>query len=180
MLDPKAKPAEVARVVAVFRAYEPELHRYLTKRIRRPADVQDLMQEIFQRFVRLSTPEHVRNAQAYLYRVASNLVGEFYKHEITSPVTYDSEAVAAIAESEASSAEDDMAEQLALQQALLQALQQLPPMHRAVLILIKRDGRTYEEAAQQLGLELSTVTKYLFEARAKMKMLLKRGWSEAG
>jgi DNA-directed RNA polymerase specialized sigma24 family protein len=47
-------------------------------------------------------------------------------------------------------------------------------MHRTVLLLVKREGRTYEEAARELGLEVSTVTKYVFEARAKMKDLLKR------
>ncbi len=65
------------------------------------------------------------------------------------------------------------AERLSLEQDLRNALAQLPPTHRAVLLLVKRDGFSYEEAAQKMKLNVSTVTSYLFDARARMKMLLK-------
>jgi DNA-directed RNA polymerase specialized sigma24 family protein len=42
-----------------------------------------------------------------------------------------------------------------------------------VLLLVKRDGLSYEEAALKTRLNVSTVTNYVFEARARVKMLLK-------
>ena len=66
-----------------------------------------------------------------------------------------------------------VAERLALQQDLKRALAKLPVMHRVVLLLVKRDGLSYAEAARKTRLNVSTVTNYVFEARARVKMLLK-------
>ena len=38
---------------------------------------------------------------------------------------------------------------------------------------VKRDGLSYEEAARKTRLNVSTVTNYVFEARAKVKMMLR-------
>ena len=71
-----------------------------------------------------------------------------------------------------SGAQDALEERLALRQELRAALMRLPLAHRAVLLLIKRDGLSYEEAAEKLHLSVNTVTSYLFEARAKVKTFL--------
>ena len=46
-------------------------------------------------------------------------------------------------------------------------------MHRTVLLLVKRDGLSYEEAARRTRLNVSTVKTYVFEARGRVKMALK-------
>ena len=54
------------------------------------------------------------------------------------------------------------------------ALKQLPPTHQAVLILVKRDGLSYQEAAEKTGLSVHTIEKYLVEGRARLRSLLQR------
>jgi RNA polymerase sigma factor (sigma-70 family) len=89
-------------------------------------------------------------------------------------VTYDSEAIEAADGIVEHAWPDDAAERLSLQQDLQRALLQLPATHRTVLLLIKREGYSYEEAAQRMNLSAATVTSYLHDARARVKLLLER------
>jgi len=52
-------------------------------------------------------------------------------------------------------------------------LGQLSAGHRAVLLCVKRDGMSYQEAAQATGFSVHTVEKYLFDALARLRTL---GW----
>lgn len=156
-----------------FRKYAPELHRYIERRVREPDSAPDLTQDIFERFLQVADADAVRNPQAYLFGIASHVVREARYRNDRSLVTYDSNAVAAADEMSEHASPDDTAERLALQEDLRRALAQLPVMHRVVLLLVKRDGFSYEEVAQKTQLTVATVTSYLFEARARMKALLK-------
>jgi RNA polymerase sigma factor (sigma-70 family) len=64
------------------------------------------------------------------------------------------------------------AEQLELQQRLDHAITKLPPTHRLVVLLIKREGLSYTEAAKTSGLSVHTIEKYLVEARAQLRASL--------
>jgi RNA polymerase sigma-70 factor, ECF subfamily len=163
-----------SRLVALaFRKYAPELHRYIVRRLRRDADAADVTQEIFERFLRMDRNEMVDNPQAYLFGIASNVLSDTRMREDKNLVIYDSEAVEQITEEIAHSKPDTLAEETDAALDLQFALSRLSPSHRAALLLIKRDGLSYEEAARRLGLTVATITIYLFEARAKVKMLLK-------
>jgi len=61
-----------------------------------------------------------------------------------------------------------------LESELLAALQQLPDAHRAAILLTKRDGLSCKEAAVKMGTTEGTVRVYVCEARAQLKMLLKK------
>ena len=51
-------------------------------------------------------------------------------------------------------------------------LHRLPPAHRNVLVLRKRDGMSYQEIAAELNISVHTVKKYLFQASARMAALV--------
>lgn len=174
MPERKAKPISHAAQLALlaFRKYAPELHRYIERRVRRAESAPDLTQEIFERFLQVENADAIRNPQAYLYGIASHVVREALFREDKSLVVCDSEAVAAADARLDCALPDDIVERLALQEDLKHALAQLPPTQRAVLLLVKRDGLSYEEVARKMGLSVNTVTSYVFEARARAKMLL--------
>ncbi|MBL8267500.1 RNA polymerase sigma factor [Steroidobacter sp.] len=163
--DPDAPFASTA-----FQRYEAQLHRFLARRLARPHDVDDLAQEVFMRLARIEKPELIRKPQAYLLSIAANLVYEFRlrgqkEHE---QVTYDSATVEQVAEHVADPSVRDNAEDLDLQRRLDRALEQLPPMQRAVLLLVKRDGYSHKEVAKKTGLNVRTVERYVMEATATM------------
>jgi len=65
-----------------------------------------------------------------------------------------------------------VAERLEVQDRLERALEQLSPTHQLVLLLVKRDGLSYAEAAKISGLSIHTIEKYLVEARAQLRVRL--------
>ena len=59
-----------------------------------------------------------------------------------------------------------------LQRRLEEALDQLPPRMRQVLVLHDVEGRTHEEIGEALGVAAGTSKSQLFKARAKMRRML--------
>lgn len=160
-------------VSGVFGRYAPGLHRYVTKRLRHPKDAPDLTQEIFERFIQVPHRDAIADPQAYLYSIASHLCSEWTEREARGLVTYDSDALDAVSQALEHAVPDDAADRLGIEQDLRHALAQLPPMHRTVLLLARREGMTHEEIAQRTGLLVSTVTNYVCEASARVKVTLK-------
>lgn len=161
------------RLEEVFRRCTPDLHRYIQKRMRHGSDVSDLTQEIFERFLRGDWRAKVRDPQAYLFGIASHVVADARMAEQRRFVTYDSEMSAKAGET-LESAVPDAAESLSFERELLGALQQLPEAHQVALLLTKRDGLTCREAAARMKTTEGTVRVYVCEARAQLKILLKR------
>jgi RNA polymerase sigma-70 factor (ECF subfamily) len=172
---PDHKPdADTARLAgSAFSRYAAELHRFLLRRLRRPEDADDLAQEVFLRLLRRENAELVRKPQAYLFGIAAHVVREFrmYTEREQERLTFDSQELEHAAEHPPDPAPDELAEQLNFECALTRALDLLPPTHRAVLLLVKRDGLSHEEAARLTHLSVHTVEKYIVEARARLRQM---------
>ncbi len=149
--------------------YGAELHRYLKRRLRDAHSAQDLAQEVYLRLLRVGDTEHVRNYQAYLFSVASNVVREFKIRAQRERVTYDSEMVDELAESQPVPGSGGSSEQVDAQLQLESMLEQLHPTCRAVLILQKQEGLSYSEVAERLGISIHTVHRYVFRALAMLR-----------
>jgi len=112
----------------------------------------------------------VRKPVAYLFSVAAHLIREFKLRagKEQEHVIYDSEAVERAGDMLTSGPTDELAHGLNLQRQLGRGLMRLPPTHRTVLLLVKRDGLSHEEAAKAAGLSVHTVERYVIEATARM------------
>jgi RNA polymerase sigma-19 factor, ECF subfamily len=158
---------------STFGRYRRELHRYLMRRLRQPQDVDDLAQEVYERLLRLDDEKTIHKPLAYLYGVASHVLADYridLEHE-REHITVDSEKVDEWVDTPACVLPDDLAERLNLQQQIDAALAQLPPTHAAVLLAHKRDGLSYEECAEKLGLSVFTVEKYITQAKARIRTM---------
>lgn len=167
-----------SRLAAVaFREYAPRLHAYLMRRMHGSADVPDLAMEVYERFLRVKRVDAVTNPRAYLFRIASHVIGDARRLETQSPVTYDSGLVEDAADSLEFATTDAVAERLDFAEELREvyrAIEQLPAMHQAVLLLAVREGLSHKEVAQKTGLTVATVKLYVCEARARLRTLLNR------
>jgi RNA polymerase sigma factor (sigma-70 family) len=157
----------VERVVAIEK-YAPQLHRYLLRRLQHREDAKDLLQQVFMRWWQAPKPLDVRQPEAYLYRIASNVLSEFVMWSSRQRVTYDSLTAEELAERLPSEADapTDLSEQLGVQQQLERILAQIPPMYRAVLVLRTRDDMSVTEIAEALQISANTVRVYLYRALA--------------
>jgi RNA polymerase sigma-70 factor (ECF subfamily) len=165
----RQSPQAATFVGSAFEQYHASLHRFLMRRLRSTQNAQDLAQETYLRLLRMDNHELVRKPQAYLYRIASNLVYEFEMRERNAPVAFDSEALERAAECPVEIESAEPADTLGVTQILESVLAQLPPLYRAVFILRKRDGMSYPEIARKLDISVHTVKKYLARAVAQCR-----------
>jgi RNA polymerase sigma-70 factor (ECF subfamily) len=167
------KPNRQARQLAGVAAseYAAKVKRYLLNRLqRRPQEIDDLAQEVYLRLLRIPEDTLIRQPQAFIYRVAAGVIGDFCAQERQQDhVICDSESVEEIGDQ---SLHYDPVYTLQLRGELNSALQTLPPMMKDVLMLYQRDGYSCAETALRLGLTVGTVKQYLFEARARLRLKL--------
>jgi RNA polymerase sigma-19 factor, ECF subfamily len=149
--------------------YHAALHRFLMRRLRSAQNAQDLAQETYLRLLRVEHADFVRKPQAYLYRIAANLLYEFRLRERKDLVTFDSDVAEHAAEHSPHVDSDDAGEDLARAQQVEELLARLPPLYRAVFVLRKREGMSYPEIATTLGISVHTVKKYLARAVAQCR-----------
>ncbi len=169
----KSNPQSTDSAISVFRRYGPELQRFLLRRIRRDHEVEDVVQEVFMRLLRIGNTDLIRNPRAYIYGIALHVVREFRMRHVKAGTwaTLDPQDIVDLAEQPGELRQDELAEQLDIQQRLERALGRLPAAHRTVFLLHKRDGYSYEEIARQLGISVHTVDKYLLQAKVRIRAI---------
>lgn len=152
-----AKPDPlVQRIVTTFGA---DLLRFLGRRVRNRADARDVAQEAYVRLLRLDRKELIRDPQPYVYRLAANLVHEFELKRRADDARLTRWTQERPAEEQAPV--ESTAEAIMLRARIDDALEQLTPNCRAVVVLHRRDGMTYDEIAERLNISSSMVKKYL-------------------
>jgi len=152
--------------------YKRQLHSYLLRRLGKPQNVDDLAQEVYLRLLRIDDSEFMRTPLAYLYRVAANVLSDWNAVEQRERhVTADSEELDRWAESAAAAWPENPNERLELSEQISKALEHLPPLQAAVLVLFEQEGLSYQEIAQRLQISVHTVEKYLTLARARMRTM---------
>jgi RNA polymerase sigma factor (sigma-70 family) len=156
---------------AAFREHAGELQRFLARRVAQPQDADDLAQEVFARLLRVRNADLVRNPLSYLLGIATHVVREFRQRKQHERVLFDSDLADGHAEC-GDEAVQSMTDQLELRERLDRALKHLPAAHQLVLLLVKRDGLSYAEAASASGFSVHTIEKYVVEARARLRVLL--------
>jgi RNA polymerase sigma factor (sigma-70 family) len=137
-----------------------DLVRFISRRVRSVVDARDLAQETYVRLLRLERKDLIRDPRPYLYRVAANILYEFElgrKADLAGQTRWSAKIDA---DSHVEYADDDV-ERVMLKRRLESVLRGLSPKCRAVVILHRREGMTYEEIGRRIGLSPSMVKKYL-------------------
>jgi len=170
MAQPKTDLVQLA-----FERYRGGLQRFLMRRLDHAQNAQDLAQEVYLRLLRVESADLIRQPRAYMYRIAAHVVHEFRLREEREKqcMTIDSEVLAEIAERVVDASIEEPWRHANAERELARLLRQLPPVERAIILLQKRDGLSYEEVATRLELSVHTVKKYLFRALLRLRQL---GW----
>jgi RNA polymerase sigma-70 factor (ECF subfamily) len=153
--EPRASPAGVrptaAQAATLFEAYEARLRGYVAFRVREPADVDDLIGEVFRRAVAGPIPNDETAWPAWLFRVAHNVVVDHYRRRRFPNVL----GVLIDRPDEVPGLPERLIrdEQLRATDA---ALRRLPGRQRAAIYLRYYEGMEFAEVATVLGLPSST------------------------
>ncbi|MET7749800.1 RNA polymerase sigma factor [Micromonospora sp. NPDC005367] len=163
---------EPEQFAAIFDRHAPYIHRYLARRLGR-AVADDLVAETFLVAFRKRQqydPQR-RDARPWLYGIATNLVGQQRRDELRE---YRLRRVLSVERDEASHADQVAADVTAqaLHRLLAEALAELSPGDRDVLLLIAWEELTYEEVAAALAIPVGTVRSRLNRARKKVRNAL--------
>ena len=142
-------------------AYTSQLHAYLRKRLSDPSEAEDIVQEAYLRYLRVPASHAVMSPDKYVFIIADNILKERYKQKRRALVRFDSEAVAQHA---AVSPEPSPERQVEAHEELQRVLAAIPVTYRRVLLMNKRDGLSYHQIAEKLGLSSDSVLKYLCRA----------------
>jgi RNA polymerase sigma-70 factor (ECF subfamily) len=151
-----------------------DLVRFIARRLRSTVDARDLAQETYVRLLRLERKDLIRDPRPYLYRIACNVLFEFElgrKADNAGLRLWSAERRNDLEPS--AGALDSSADVLTLQRRLESTLKGLSPKCRAVVMLHRREGLTYEEIAERIGISPSMVKKYLAQGLRHCRERLK-------
>lgn len=152
-LDEAAFAAFHARTSRALRAY-------VYRVVGNASDADDIVQEAFLRMLRADVPAHDEHLRRYLYRVASNLIVDRWRHRRHEQ----GEDVMPEQTSARPRYEDDA--------AVAKVFGELKSRDRALLWLAYVEGESHEEIASSLGVGRRGVKVMLFRARRRLRDLL--------
>jgi RNA polymerase sigma factor (sigma-70 family) len=165
-----AKDAQ-ALIEGLVASHGDQLRRFLLARVRNVADVPDITQEVYLRMLRVSNAESIRSPEAYLFTVAQHVVQQ---HTLKSTSLPSAELALALNTQSAAALADPAQELVAAQclDRLQETLEKLSPKARAVFILSRRDGLSFDEIAERLSVSKPMVKKYLMKALLQFRQRL--------
>ncbi|KLJ00290.1 sigma-70 family RNA polymerase sigma factor [Luteimonas sp. FCS-9] len=160
--------AETARRrwATMFAEHGPGLRGFFVRRGARD-DAEDLVQETYARLLHADRDRGatIANPEAYLFAVAQNLARERALHRRRAPLPLEELEPVDALRSDAHATEDAV-ERAQYRQRLQATLDALPARTREVLVLQYRDGLTYRQIGERLGMSAHMVKKHVVRGLA--------------
>jgi RNA polymerase sigma-70 factor (ECF subfamily) len=158
--DAGPEPADFREL---YKEEAPALVRFFRKRLRSSEEAEDLAQETLTRFLRASPVTQILSPQAYLKRIAGNLL----RDRAESASTRLADLSVPLDESMEPPTPYDQHRELVGREELEHfnvVLQQLKPRTLEIFLMCRVDGYTYKEAAKKLGMTLFGVKWHMLKA----------------
>jgi RNA polymerase sigma-70 factor (ECF subfamily) len=127
-------------------------------------DALELTQEVFTKAYRSIRGFRMASSfYTWLYRIAVNLALDFRRQRMANP------EIQKIVDPPSKERPDSTLLRKELNEHIRMTMAQLPPQHRAILLLRELEGLSYKEIAQVMGCRLGTVMSRLHYARDGMR-----------
>ena len=160
-------------LIVAFLEHRKVLAAYLSQRLLRVEDVEDILQETIANALQVEDPSLIRAPKSYFFIVARNLVSRQLQanakemlHEIED---MDLNAIPG----DYISLEQQIDGQLQFR-AFVKAVSQLPAQCRKVFLLRKIYGWPHKKIASRLGISISTVERHITIALSRLDASLRR------
>lgn len=151
----------------LFSRHSSSLCRYLNMYLKDHNLSMDIVQESFARMAELMKHSTIQDFDAYLYRVAKNLMVDHFRLQKKQQLMAISDEQWQEIPSRVEGLEASVIHDQQLQQ-IQQIIQTLPLRTQEIFRLHREEGLTQTEVAQHLNISLSTVEKHLASALAML------------
>lgn len=154
---------DAAFVAALSAEFRPSLTRYFAKRVKNPADIEDLVQEVFLRLLKRASGEQVDYAGAYIFRTAASVFSDWVRNR-TARRTKDHEEF----ETDLHGEVDFTPERVLMGRERLEKaiaiLMELPERTRTIFVLRHIEGLRFKDICVRLGMPVRTVENHMARA----------------
>lgn len=164
----RAAVSEMSNVVVELLGQKTKLLSYIFRRDRNRSRSEDILQEVMLRVVEQSRKQEISNPLAYAYRVADSVI-------FTHAGKYAAEAEVLNEDLKCDRPLADEVLQHKEKVAIFQnALSNLTPLQREIFLRRHVDGRSRQEIAETLDMNLEAVKKHLVRAMAELARAIER------
>ncbi|GGC15742.1 MULTISPECIES: RNA polymerase sigma factor [Dyadobacter] len=166
------REGDEAAFAAIYQLCAPALYRRLLRLLKDVAITEEILQDVFLKlWEHRRRIEPARGFRTYLYRMADNRAIDAFR-KISRDKNLQQELWASdigsyVQEDELFNTKDDY-------QLVADAIDQLSPKRRQVLILCKLEDKSYREVADLMGISVSTVSNQLVKAIKEIKSYVNR------
>ena len=164
LATPDARSEALARLSLAFR---PSLTRYFQRRVANPAEIDDLVQEVFLRLLVRGGVEDMASVSGYVFETASSVLMDRHRRRA---VRHADDHVSI--ETEGDEGSYFSAERVHLGRELLREaaleLLAMPERTRTVCILRVLEGLSYKDISHRLGISVSAVEKHMTRAMRRL------------
>jgi len=150
----------------IYNHYKQQLAVNLLKLLKDDDLATDALQDLFTRVWKNRTSIDINQSfKAYLYRIAKNLVIDYYRKAAHDRTLYDlllqtTDWYSPIEEQLIKKENKEIFESL---------LNKLPPQQRRAFELHKLNGKSYKEIAEIMGITTTTINKHIYQASQSIK-----------
>ncbi len=175
----KADPQHATLALDLNARFRGPLKSYFSRRIRNQAEVEDLVQEVLIKVLRASASPDIRDAEAYIFTTARNLLRDRHRQAVRQGV----QGYLSIEEAEALQADGHLVEEITPERVLigrdalsdvLAALAELGVLTRNIFILFRLENMKQKDIAALYGIGQSTVEKHVMKAMLHLTTRVER------
>ena len=161
-------------VIEFYKSYSPKILSYLSKKLPRHEDAEDLTNDVFLEAIdSLSLLRKKENTSAWLYGIAHNKMVDFYRKQKIKSMLLSQAPFLQIFANEIYQPEFQF-EKNRIRDKIEEALHNLSHNHRIILQLRYEKGVSVKEIAKTLNLSFKAAESLLFRARQSFKLAYER------
>lgn len=159
------QPSPPANPAQVWRDWQAALRRYVARRVRQPADTDDVLHEVFLKIeAHLAQLREPGRLAAWLYRIADHAIADHYRNQRPwDELPEDLPAPESAADATA-----------ALAACLRPMIEALPETYRQAVLWSEIDGLPQREVAERLGISLSGAKSRVQRGREQLRAIMLR------
>ena len=151
----------------LWQEYEDRLRQFLLSRVKNPADVDDLLQEILLKtYQHLNTVQKPEKLLSWLFQIARNTLIDYYRKSRVETSRQDIVKGAMLKDEEPEQYEQVRRE---LTNCIRPFLNQLPEKYREAIEIVDLQGSSQKELAKKLGLSHSAVKSRVQRGRSMLR-----------